>query len=55
MARPRSWSPPPTSTGGHVEGTPDDATLGQYAERSHALLDILKDLHSTGLVQPKQR
>ncbi|KIO22299.1 hypothetical protein M407DRAFT_216722 [Tulasnella calospora MUT 4182] len=49
MARPRSWSPPPSSTGGHVEGTPDDATLGQYAERSHALLDILKDLHSTGI------
>lgn len=47
VVSPRLWGPPPT-IGGHDKGLPEDATLGDYAERSHALLEILKDLHSTG-------
>ncbi|KAG8913177.1 hypothetical protein FRC00_002894 [Tulasnella sp. 408] len=48
VGSPRSWGPPPTM-GGQTKGFADDATLGEYAECSHALLEILKDLHSTGI------
>ncbi|KAG8976719.1 hypothetical protein FRB90_009037, partial [Tulasnella sp. 427] len=48
MGSPRSWGPPP-ATEGMTQGFSKDATLGEYAQRSRALLDILKDLHSTGI------
>ncbi|KAG8981461.1 hypothetical protein FRB90_007245, partial [Tulasnella sp. 427] len=49
MASPRLWSPPPSRGLEHAEERTEEATLGRYAERSRALLDILKDLHSTGV------
>lgn len=46
---PRSWGPPPSAPNDQLSAaTPRDATLGSYAAQSHELLDILKDLHSTG-------
>ncbi|KAG8931126.1 hypothetical protein FRC01_001827 [Tulasnella sp. 417] len=47
---PRSWGPPPSAPDDQqCVATPVDATLGSYAAQSRALLDILKDLHSTGI------
>ncbi|KAG8976932.1 hypothetical protein FRB90_009007, partial [Tulasnella sp. 427] len=48
MGSPRFWGPPPAIEG-MTQGFSKDATLGEYAQRSRALLDILKDLHSTGI------
>ncbi|KAG8974089.1 hypothetical protein FRC05_007837 [Tulasnella sp. 425] len=47
---PRSWGAPPSAPNDQLTAsTPKDATLGSYAAQSHELLDILKDLHSTGI------
>lgn len=49
----RSWSPPPLMIEGttqHPTMTRGKTTLGGYIDKRRELLDILKDLHSTGYV-----
>lgn len=47
---PRSWSPPPLSL--HADSVADDneepPRLSEYMERRRNLLEVIKELHSTG-------